>query len=199
MLSTLYDERAVADPRQLPARRRGRRRGAAAPALRQLPRPQPRRHVHVDARGQRGDQLRRPSRAEGAAPPRASSPTSSGSSRSSRRGAAAGRSPGCVGMPKPAKGDKLGDVHRDRARRRSWSWAPPVIRPRRTRAPARWSRASPAPACSPSRAPSTPRTAPPAAPASTTWSTRTSSTCVMPPGGHPLLSRVDREPVRPVG
>ena len=44
--------------------------GDAAPLLsarRPVPRPQPRRHVHLAGRGQLGDQLRRPSRAEGAA------------------------------------------------------------------------------------------------------------------------------------
>ena len=87
----------------------------AAPMLRarrQLPRPQPRRHVHLGGRGQLGDQLRRPSRPR----PRA------GRDRARRHPAVPGRAAavgrglgalGCAGMPKPAKGDKLGDGHGD--------------------------------------------------------------------------------------
>ena len=64
VLSMLYDEAWLADPCRFLTRRRGQRRGPAAPARRQLPRPQPRRHVRLEARGQRGHQLRRPSPAE---------------------------------------------------------------------------------------------------------------------------------------
>ena len=78
-----------------------------------------RRHVLVDRGGQRGDQLRRPSRARGAAHARPSSPTSPASRPSSRRGAGAGRSRRAPGCRKPAKGDKLGDVQVTRRRRRS--------------------------------------------------------------------------------
>ena len=66
---------------------------------------------HAAGGGQRGHQLRRPSgEAEGAERPPPSWPTSPRSRPSSRRGAAPGRPTVCVGMPKPAKGDKLGDV-----------------------------------------------------------------------------------------
>ena len=82
----------VADPRQLVARRRSQRRGATAPALRQLPRPQPRWHVHLGARGQRGDQLRRPTPAERTQRRERARRRPPVPSRSSLRGAAAGRS-----------------------------------------------------------------------------------------------------------
>ena len=88
-----------------------------------------------------------------------SSPTSPRSRPSSRRGAAPGRPPSASGMPKPAKGDKLGDVQ---VQRRA---ADPGGRHHRRpgnavrgRADDR-RRASPARSCSRSTAPSTPPTA----------------------------------------
>ena len=110
----------MADPRRR-AHRGGAAGSGAEPAVdrRPVPRPRPRRHVEPAGRGQRGDQLRRPARRSGRRAPRASSPTSSGSRPSSRRGAGRGATTSCVGMPKPAKGDTLGDGDRAPARRRS--------------------------------------------------------------------------------